>query len=138
MFMVPRRHTHPSQKSELFRDWYPILLITMFNVCDLTGKCLPFGKLAPSPRTLLAASLSRVVFVPAFWAAGVYAGDWVWLMLLLTTALGLSNGLLTALLMTLAPQSVEGREAGLVENMLVFSLVAGLTVGAVAGWLWLL
>lgn len=46
--------------------------------------------------------------------------------------------LLTALLMTLAPQSVEGREAGLVENMLVFSLVAGLTVGATAGWLWLL
>jgi hypothetical protein len=46
--------------------------------------------------------------------------------------------LLTALLMTLAPQSVEGREAGLVENMLVFSLVAGLTVGALAGWLWLL
>lgn len=46
--------------------------------------------------------------------------------------------LLTALLMTLAPQSVEGREAGLVENIMVFSLVAGLSVGAVAGWLWLL
>lgn len=46
--------------------------------------------------------------------------------------------LMTALLMTLAPQSVEGREAGLVENMLVFSLVAGLTAGAVAGWLWLI
>jgi hypothetical protein len=40
--------------------------------------------------------------------------------------------------MTLAPQSVEGREAGLVENMLVFALVAGLTVGALASWLWLL
>lgn len=49
-----------------------------------------------------------------------------------------SHRLLTALLMTLAPQTVEGREAGLVENMLVFSLVAGLTVGAMAGWLWLL
>ena len=46
--------------------------------------------------------------------------------------------LLTALLMTLAPQSVESQEAGLVENMLVFSLVAGLTLGALAGWLWLL
>jgi hypothetical protein len=48
------------------------------------------------------------------------------------------NRFLTALLMTLAPQTVEGHEAGLVENMLVFSLVAGLTVGAMAGWLWLL
>jgi hypothetical protein len=46
--------------------------------------------------------------------------------------------LLTALLMTLAPQSVEGREAGLVENVMVFSLVSGLSVGAVASWLWLL
>lgn len=46
--------------------------------------------------------------------------------------------LLTALLMTLAPVSVEAQEAGLVENVMVFSLVAGLTVGAMAGWLWLL
>jgi hypothetical protein len=58
--------------------------------------------------------------------------------LLLVFMLLCLNRLLTALLMTLAPQTVEGREAGLVENMLVFSLVAGLTVGAMAGWLWLL
>ncbi len=44
---------------------------------------------------------------------------------------------LTALVMTLAPATVAAGEADLVEEILVFSLVAGLTVGAVAGWLWL-
>lgn len=46
--------------------------------------------------------------------------------------------LLTALLMTLAPASVECGEEGLVESIMVFSLVLGLTLGALAGWLWLL
>lgn len=45
---------------------------------------------------------------------------------------------LTALLMTLAPASVDSGEEGLVENVMVFSLVLGLTLGAFAGWLWLL
>jgi hypothetical protein len=45
--------------------------------------------------------------------------------------------LLTALTMTLAPASVTAGHADLVENIMVFSLVAGLTVGAFAGWLWL-
>lgn len=40
--------------------------------------------------------------------------------------------------MTLAPASVQSLDAGLAENVMVFSLVAGLTAGAFAGWLWLL
>lgn len=119
-------------------SWYPILLITAFNVSDLVGKNIPFCGLAPSPRTLLAASLLRVVFVPAFLLAGRHAGDVAGLMALLTVSLGFSNGLLTALLMTLAPASVECGEEGLVESIMVFSLVLGLTLGALAGWLWLL
>jgi hypothetical protein len=69
-----------------------VLLITLFNACDLTGKCVPFGGWAPSQQQLLGAALCRVAFVPAFWAAGKYAGSWVWLMASLTVALGLSNG----------------------------------------------
>jgi hypothetical protein len=79
-------------QSALFGDWYPIFLITLFNVCDLTGKCVPFGSFAPRPYLLLCASVSRAVFVPAFYVAGRYAGSWVWLMALLTIALGFSNG----------------------------------------------
>lgn len=125
------------QSAEL-GSWYPILLITAFNISDLLGKNIPFCGLAPSPRSLLACSLLRVVFVPAFLFAGRHAGGVVSLMALLTVSLGFSNGLLTALLMTLAPASVECGEEGLVENIMVFSLVLGLTLGAFAGWLWLL
>lgn len=53
---------------------------------------MPFGSFAPRPQVLLAASVSRAVFVPAFYLAGRYAGSWVWLMALLTATLGLSNG----------------------------------------------
>ena len=79
-------------QSAVFKDWYPIFLITLFNCCDLTGKCIPFGSLAPRPQVLLWAAAWRVIFIPAFYIAGRYAGSWVWLMALLTAALGLSNG----------------------------------------------
>eukprot|EP00878_Enallax_costatus_P041711 GHUV01048574.1.p2 GENE.GHUV01048574.1~~GHUV01048574.1.p2 ORF type:complete len:146 (+),score=28.65 GHUV01048574.1:584-1021(+) len=125
-------------KSEKLGSWYPIILITTFNISDLVGKNIPFCGLAPQPSTLLALSVLRVVFVPAFLLAGKYASGVAVLMAALTVSLGFSNGFLTALLMTLAPASVEIQEAGLVENVMVFSLVAGLTVGAVAGWLWLM
>lgn len=91
LFCFPLLPALPPQ-SAVFGDWYPIFLITLFNVCDLTGKCVPFGSFAPTPRVLLAASVSRVVFIPAFYLAGRYAGSWVALMALLTVTLGLSNG----------------------------------------------
>jgi hypothetical protein len=40
--------------------------------------------------------------------------------------------------MTLAPASVDCGEEGLVESIMVFALVLGLTLGALTGWLWLL
>ncbi|KAF6258945.1 nucleoside transporter-domain-containing protein [Scenedesmus sp. NREL 46B-D3] len=143
---VVRYHKRALQLGVLSEDiqsadlgsWYPILLITAFNISDLVGKNIPFCGLTPSPRTLLACSLLRVVFVPAFLLAGRHAGGVASLMALLTVSLGFSNGLLTALLMTLAPASVECGEEGLVESIMVFSLVLGLTLGALAGWLWLL
>jgi hypothetical protein len=63
-----------------------------FNISDLVGKNIPFCGLAPSPRTLLACSLLRVVFVPAFLLAGRHAGGVASLMGLLTVSLGFSNG----------------------------------------------
>jgi hypothetical protein len=58
----------------------------------LVGKNIPFCDLAPSPRTLLACSLLRVLFVPAFLLAGRHAGGVASLMGLLTVSLGFSNG----------------------------------------------
>lgn len=174
------RHAHP--QSARLGDWLPLLLMTLFNLSDLAGKNVPFGRLAPAPRALLAWALARAAFVPAFLLAVKFVGGaaQAWLVAALTAALGLSNGcaraharerawrtllhaaacrhavtcwfklhapaaccccrrrLLTALLMTLAPATVEAGEGGLVENILVFCLVAGLAAGAAASWLWLL
>jgi hypothetical protein len=64
----------------------------MFNLCDLIGKNIPFCGMAPKPRTLLACSIARILFVPAFVLAGKYAGHTVWLISVLTISLGFSNG----------------------------------------------
>ncbi len=84
----------PYRQSELLGDWYPIVLITVFNVCDLLGKNIPFPAWSASapPRALLTCSLLRFLFVPAFLLAGKYAGSAAWLMALLTISLGFSNG----------------------------------------------
>lgn len=40
--------------------------------------------------------------------------------------------------MTRAPSLVAASDADLAENVVVVSLMAGINVGAFAGWLWLL
>ena len=40
--------------------------------------------------------------------------------------------------MTMAQLLVEPQDAELAEHVMVFSLVFGLTLGALVGWLWLL
>lgn len=57
---------------------------------------------------------------------------------LLTTALGATNGYLTACAMMAAPPLAGPRSAALAGNAMVLSLVAGLCVGAGLGFLWLL
>lgn len=131
-------HIPATLQSATLGDWYPILLISTFNVADLVGKNLPLPATAThcSQRALLAWCVARAAFLPAFIAATVL-GAHAAVIALLTTALGLSNGYLTALIMTTAPAGVSHGEAEMVEKVVVFSLVLGLTAGAVLGWLWL-
>jgi equilibrative nucleoside transporter 1/2/3 len=73
-------------------DWYPIVLITLFNIADFMGKNLPFCGWQPSQKQLLVAAVARLlIFLPSFVAAtalGLHAA----VVGLLTFALGLSNG----------------------------------------------
>ena len=53
--------------------------------------------------------------------------------------LGFSNGLLTTNAFTIASTNIDTSNAGdLVGNIMVFSLVLGLCMGALSGFLWLL
>ena len=81
-------------RSEVLGDWYPILLITLYNVADVAGKVAPIWPdmwLQHQPILLAAAVARACVLVPAL----VLAASWgasIGVVALLTALLGLSNG----------------------------------------------
>lgn len=96
--------------SQQLGSWYPILLITAFNIADAAGKILPVqAQFAMQNRSLiLNLCLARLLFLPAFYVAASQ-GYGPTVMALLTLALGLTNGYLTAVAMMVAPQGLEVR-----------------------------
>ena len=88
-------------------------------------------------RAILAAAAARALFIPAFRLAAVSQAG-VPAVLLLTAALGSTNGFVCACAMIRAPAMVPPAAAGLAGNLMVLSLVLGLCLGAAASFLWLL
>jgi equilibrative nucleoside transporter 1/2/3 len=118
-------------------DWYAIILMTVFNAADLAGKNLPLAQATRRHGLMLGLALARFAFLPAFVAAALRSAPPA-VMGLLTALLGVTNGYLTAAAMTSAPVGLPAHCAEAVENIMVFSLVGGLTAGAFLGWLWVL
>ncbi|GAX81283.1 hypothetical protein CEUSTIGMA_g8715.t1 [Chlamydomonas eustigma] len=86
-------------------SWYPLLLITLFNVSDVVGKILPIRQdmwLQRQHLLLAAAAARTIVLLPLMVVSAVQEAP-VYIMALQTTLLGITNGYLTALTMTLAP-----------------------------------
>ncbi|CAA6658397.1 unnamed protein product [Spirodela intermedia] len=104
-------------------SWYALVLIAMFNVWDLIGRCIPLVEALKlgSRRGLMAAILSRP--------------GW---MITLTSFLGLSNGYLTVCVITAAPKGYKGPEQNALGNLLVLCLLAGIFSGVTLDWLWLI
>ncbi len=129
-------------RSEALGDWLGVLLIFTFNLADMLAK-LAVGADVPglrgpgSGRARMAAAAARVAFVPLYaWAARSGAGEAP--LFLLTLALGLSNGFLTAASFAFAPRGLPVESLELAGLALVLALLVGLTLGAFSGWLWLL
>lgn len=119
-------------------DWYPLMLMTLFNFSDLTGKNVPLPSRGFRHRTLLLWSIARVAFLPLFLIA-TRLGAPAAVVAVLCVALGVSNGYLTALTMTSAHDTATSiAAADMLENMMVFCLVLGLLIGAILGWAWIL
>ena len=93
--------------SERLGSWYPVMLITAFNIADAVGKVLPVQpQIAMQDRRLiLMFCVSRILFLPAFYFASRGAGPEI--ISLLTLFLGLTNGYFTAVSMMLAPQGLQ-------------------------------
>lgn len=125
-------------ESEKFKDWYPIFLITMFNIGDFLCKCLTAICLPRGSKVTIWCCYARVLFYPLF-VACIHGPKWMHtevLVIVLTLMLGVSNGYLTSVLMILAPKSVPIEESEVVGIAMETFLVVGLPVGSALGWLW--
>lgn len=127
-------------ESELLQDWYPVLLITVYNVADFMGKSLTAIYVPRSIKKATLASISRLLFYPLFTAC-LHGPRWLKVeipVVFLTFMLGLTNGYLTSVLMILGPKTVSESEAELSAIVLVVFLGIGLVSGSVLGWFWII
>ncbi|XP_021899277.1 equilibrative nucleotide transporter 8 [Carica papaya] len=127
-------------KSRLLQDWYPILLITVYNVSDFVGKSLTAVCVASSVNKAVWACMARLLFYPLF-AACLHGPKWLRTeapVVVLTFMLGLTNGYLTSVIMMLSPKLVPVTEAELAAIVMVVFLGIGLVGGSVLGWFWII
>ncbi|KAL6990932.1 Epsin-3, clathrin recruitment and traffic between the Golgi and endosome [Sarracenia purpurea var. burkii] len=119
-------------------SWYALVLIAMYNAWDLVSRYIPLieSLKIKSRKGLVLASLSRFLFIPAFYFAAKY-GDQGW-MIMLISLLGLTNGYLTVCVLTEAPKGYKGPEQNALGNLLVLFLIGGIFSGVTLDWMWLI
>lgn len=116
--------------------WYPLVLMTVYNVMDLIASYIPLIKFLKleSRKGLLVATLSRFLLIPAFYFAAKY-GDQGW-MIFLVSYLGLTNGYLAVCIYTVVPKGYKGPEQNALGNLLALCLLSGVSIGVALSWLW--
>ncbi|KAK8657340.1 hypothetical protein V6N13_035585 [Hibiscus sabdariffa] len=126
--------------SSILKDWYPVLLITAYNVFDLVGKSFTAVYLLENAKVAISACVVRLLFFPIF--IGCLHGPRFFRteipVSLLTCLLGLTNGYLTSVLMIMAPKSVQIQHAETSGIVMVLFLVLGLASGSVIAWFWVI
>jgi equilibrative nucleoside transporter 1/2/3 len=119
--------------SQIFKDWYSILLITGYNVFDLVGKSLTAAYLLQNTKAAIGGTVVRLLFLPLFY--GCLHGPKFFRteipVTILTCLLGLTNGYLTSVLLILAPKVVKLQHAETAGIVCVLFLVIGLDIGSV-------
>ncbi|KAK2990842.1 hypothetical protein RJ640_016160 [Escallonia rubra] len=126
--------------SQILKDWYPILLITGYNVFDLVGKSLTSLYLLENAKVAIGASFARLLFLPLFLAClhGPQFFRTEIPVTVLTCLLGLTNGYLTSVLMIMAPKTVQLQHAEIAGIVIVLFLVVGLAIGSIVSWFWVI
>jgi hypothetical protein len=118
--------------------WFVILQVLLFSSGDYAGKSIPFQSVpvkAAAPRTILVASVMRAVFfVPALYLAA--SGRWTPgdnVVFALALALGLSNGIVVAGGLMIAPMMAPVHRRETAGRVMFLGLISGLCSGAAAG-----
>ncbi|XP_057856469.1 equilibrative nucleotide transporter 1 [Cryptomeria japonica] len=126
--------------SHLLKDWYPILLITCYNIFDLVGKSLTAYFMLESATIAIGGSVARLLFYPLFYGClhGPHFFRTEIPVVLLTCLLGLTNGYFTSVIMIVAPKTVPLQEAETAGIIIVLFLVIGLAIGSIVAWFWVI
>ncbi|KAI3982241.1 hypothetical protein MKX01_026214 [Papaver californicum] len=126
--------------SQILKDWYPILLITSYNVFDMVGKSLTAIYVFENLKAAVGACGVRLLFYPLY--LGCLHGPKIFRseipVVILTCLLGLTNGYLTSVFFIMAPKAVSIQHAETVGTVLVMFLVMGLAAGSVVAWVWVI
>ncbi|XP_074274417.1 equilibrative nucleotide transporter 1-like [Silene latifolia] len=126
--------------STVLRDWYPILLITSYNVFDLVGKSFTSIYLFENANASIIACFVRLLFYPLY--LGCLHGPLFFRteipVVLLTCLLGLTNGYFTSVLFILAPKTVQVQHAETTATLMVLFLILGLASGSIVSWFWVI
>lgn len=126
--------------SQILKDWYPILLLSSYNLFDLVGKCLTSIYLLENDKVAIGASYARLLFLPLYYAClhGPKFFRTEIPVTILTCLLGLTNGYFTSVLMILGPKKVQLQHAETAGIVLVLFLVVGLAIGSIISWFWVI
>jgi len=126
--------------SHLLKDWYPILLITGYNIFDLVGKSLTAYLMLESAAIAIGGSVARLLFFPLFYFClhGPHFFHTEIPVVFLTCLLGLTNGYFTSVVMIIAPKTVPLQESETAGITIVLFLVIGLAMGSIVAWFWVI
>ncbi|KVI05624.1 equilibrative nucleotide transporter 1 [Cynara cardunculus var. scolymus] len=126
--------------SQALKDWYPIILLTSYNVFDLVGKCLTSIYVIANSKVAIGASFARLLFFPVYLTClhGPMVLRTEIPVTIVTCLLGLTNGYLTSCLLMLGPKMVPLQHAETAGTVLVLFLVVGLACGSVVSWFWVI
>ncbi|RVW32233.1 Equilibrative nucleotide transporter 8 [Vitis vinifera] len=104
------RYLAENVESKLLQDWYPILLITTYNVSDLLGKSMAAIYVLRSIGKVTWGCIARLLFYPLF-AACLHGPKWL---------------------------RIPDEEAETAGFVMALFLAIGLATGSVIGWFWII
>eukprot|EP00026_Physarum_polycephalum_P009152 Phypoly_transcript_09264.p1 GENE.Phypoly_transcript_09264~~Phypoly_transcript_09264.p1 ORF type:complete len:429 (+),score=51.86 Phypoly_transcript_09264:114-1400(+) len=123
-------------------DWYPIILIAVFNLFDFIGKSSAAlthridWTQPKQERTLFILVAARIAFIVLFvTCVHVRAAQQEAFVILVVGLFGFSGGFLGATIMMVGPLKVSGAEKEVAGTVMAFFLVLGLAIGASASFL---
>ncbi|KAJ7563614.1 hypothetical protein O6H91_03G117400 [Diphasiastrum complanatum] len=121
-------------------DWYPVLLITTYNVSDLLGKMLTAFYVVKDKATVEVMCIARILFFPLF-ASCLHGSAFMHTeaaVFISTLLLGVTNGYLSSVIMMSTPKMVAFQDAEVAGIIVVVFLLTGIAAGSILGWVWVI